>query len=42
MGLMSVRQIAGVANARLNAETEELYKTSFAKALQLREEELKS
>jgi hypothetical protein len=42
MGLMSVRQIAGVANARLNAETEELYKTSFAKALQLREEQLKS
>jgi hypothetical protein len=42
MGLMSVRQIAGVANARLNTETEELYKTSFAKALQLREEELKS
>jgi hypothetical protein len=42
MGLMSVRQIAGVANARLNAETEELYKTSFSKALQLREEELKS
>jgi hypothetical protein len=42
MGLMSVRQIAGVANSRLNAETEELYKTSFAKALQLREEQLKS
>jgi hypothetical protein len=42
MGLMSVKQIAGIANARLNAETEELYKTSFAKALQLREEELKS
>jgi hypothetical protein len=42
MGLMSVRQIAGVANARLTAETEELYKTSFAKALQLREKELKS
>jgi hypothetical protein len=42
MGLMSVKQIAGVANARLTAETEELYKTSFAKALQLREEELKS
>jgi hypothetical protein len=42
MGLMSVRQIAGVANARLTVETEELYKTSFAKALQLREEELKS
>jgi hypothetical protein len=42
MGLMSVKQIAGVANARLNAETEELYKTSFAKALQLREKELQS
>jgi hypothetical protein len=42
MGLMSVKQIAGVGNARLNEETEELYKTSFAKALQLREEQLKS
>jgi len=42
MGLMSVNQIAGIANARINAETEELYKTSFAKALQLREEQLQS
>jgi hypothetical protein len=42
MGLMSVKQIAGVANASLSLETKELYKTSFAKALQLRNEQLKS
>lgn len=41
-GLMSVKQIAGIGNARLDENTKELYKTSFAKALQLREEQLKS
>lgn len=42
MGLMSVKQIAGVGNASLSLETKELYKTSFAKALQLRDQQLQS
>ena len=40
-GLMSVKQIAGVANARLTEEQRELYTTAFGKALHLREDQLK-
>jgi len=41
-GLMSVKQIAGISNARLTDDDRELYTTAFAKALHLREDQLKS
>ena len=41
-GLMSVKQIAGLSNARLSTEQDELYTTAFSQALQARENELVS
>ena len=41
-GVMHVDQIVGLSNARLNDIERNLYENMFSKALQLREEELKS
>ena len=42
MGVMSVAQIAGLSNARLNDDERELYTEAFQLALQERESQLKS
>ena len=42
MGMMSVKQIAGIGNARLTDEERELYTTAFSKALTQRESALAS
>jgi len=42
MGLMSVKQIAGVANQRLTKEEREAYTEAFHEALRLREKQLES
>jgi len=42
MGMMSVKQIAGVANQRLTEEQREAYTEAFHEALRLREEQLQS
>ena len=42
MGMMSVKQIAGIGNARLTDEQRELYTTAFSKALTQRESALTS
>ena len=42
MGVMNVKQIAGVANQRLNDEQREQYSQAFKQALQSREAELSS
>ena len=42
MGMMSVKQIAGIGNARLTDEERELYTTAFSKALTQRESALTS
>jgi hypothetical protein len=42
MGLMSVKQIAGVANQRLTEEQREAYTEAFHEALRLRENQLQS
>lgn len=42
MGMMSVKQITGVANKSLTAEQTEQYTKAFSQALQQRESELKS
>jgi hypothetical protein len=41
-GVMHVDQIVGLSNARLNDIERSKYENMFSKALQLREEELKS
>jgi hypothetical protein len=41
-GVMHVDQIVGLSNARLNAIERNIYENMFSKALQLREEELRS
>jgi hypothetical protein len=42
MGVMNVKQIAGVANQRLTDEQREQYSQAFKQALQSREKELSS
>jgi hypothetical protein len=42
MGMMSVKQIAGISNARLTDEQRELYTTAFSQALTQRESALTS
>jgi hypothetical protein len=42
MGVMNVKQIAGVANQRLNEEQREEYALAFKQALQSREKQLRS
>jgi len=42
MGLMSVKQIAGVANQRLTEEQREAYTEAFREALHIRESALTS
>ena len=42
MGVMNVKQIAGVANQRLTDDERDKYSTAFQQALQQRESELKS
>ena len=42
MGMMSVRQIAGLSNSRLSEEDRDLYTKAFAAALQEQESRLKS
>lgn len=42
MGVMNVKQIAGIANAKLTLEQRELYQTAFAEALKQRENQLVS
>ena len=42
MGMMSVKQIAGVANQRLTEEQREAYTEAFHEALRLREKQLES
>lgn len=42
MGVMNVKQIAGVANQRLSDDDRDKYSTAFQQALQQRESELKS
>jgi len=42
MGVMNVKQIAGVANQRLSDDDRDKYSNAFQQALQLRESELKS
>jgi uncharacterized membrane protein len=42
MGMMSVKQIAGIGNARLTEEERELYATAFSQALTQQESALAS
>jgi hypothetical protein len=42
MGLLSVKQIAGVANQRLTEDQREAYTEAFREVLQQREKQLES